>query len=141
VTVSYEAKPHEKTVDKYGETPVDINVIGESLKATVPLAELTIANLGIAMPAGTTTASKVTLGGEAGKGLASVAKELVLHPVANAVNDLSDDVVLYKAVATGKVELNYKVDEETIVEVEFTALIDETRNDGDQLGMLGDSTA
>jgi hypothetical protein len=141
VTVSYEAKTHEKTVDLYGETPVDINVIGESLKAIVPLAELTIANLGIALPAGTKTASKITLGGEAGKSLESVADELVLHPIANASNDLSDDVVLYKAIATGKVDLSYKVDDETIIEVEFTALIDETRSDGDQLGMIGDSTS
>lgn len=141
VVVTYEAKTHEKTVDLYGESPVDIDVIGESLKAVVPLAELTVANLGVAMPAGTPDTSKLTLGGEAGKSLGSVAHQLVLHPIANATSDLSGDVILYKAVATGKVELNYKVDEETIIEVEFTALIDETREDGDQLGMFGDSTA
>ena len=39
------------------------------------------------------------------------------------------------------VVLSHKNDEEKIVEVTFRALIDESRSDGNYLGLIGDSTA
>jgi hypothetical protein len=48
---------------------------------------------------------------------------------------------LYKAFAHSAVTLNHKNDEERIIEVEFVALVDETKSDGNYLGLVGDSTA
>jgi len=48
--------------------------------------------------------------------------------------------VLYKAYVASAVTLNHKIDEEKLVEVTFEALLDETKTDGNYLGMIGDST-
>lgn len=141
VEVTYSPEFYDMTVDKYGNTPYDAALIGEMLSAKVPLAEFTVANLGVAMPAATETASKVTVGKNAGFRLETVAAELVLHPIANEASDLSEDVVFYKAVVKSEVLLPYKTEEERIIEVTFNALLDESKSDGNYLGLFGDSTA
>jgi hypothetical protein len=46
--------------------------------------------------------------------------------------------VLHKAVIASEVKLEYKKDEQTVYEVEFFALIDETKTDGNFLASIGD---
>lgn len=140
VTVSYEPTYHDVSVDAYGETVVDKRLLGERLVATVPLAEATLANLQVAIPEGTTSGSKLTIGSSVGDSLADEAKELVLHPVENASDNLDDDVVFHKAVVSSTIELPYQNDGERIIEVEFVALLDESKSDGNYLGLIGDST-
>lgn len=141
VTVTYEPDIHDITVDQYGSTPAEKVLIGQKLKATVPLAESSIDNLAIAIPAGDGLASSIKLGGEVGLRLSDVAETLVLHPIANDSDDLSEDVVIYKAVVTNSIDIPFKVDEERVVELEFEGIIDETRLDGDMLGLIGNSGA
>lgn len=141
VTVSYEPTYHDVAVDAYGETVVDKRLLGERLSATVPLAEATLANLQVAIPEGTTSGSKLTIGSSVGDSLADEAKELVLHPVENASDNLDDDVVFHTAVVASTVELPYQNDGERIIEVEFVALLDESKSDGNYLGFIGDSTS
>ena len=141
VTVSYEPTYHDVTVDAYGETVVDKRLLGEKLIATVPLAEATLANLQIAIPEGTSSGSKLTIGSSVGDSLLDEAQQLVLHPVENASDNLDDDVVFYKAVVSNSIELPYANDGERVIEVEFTALLDESQSDGGYLGFVGDSTS
>jgi hypothetical protein len=141
VTVTYEPDIHDITVDKYGSTPAEKVLIGQKLRATVPLAETTIANLAIAIPEGDEGTSSIKIGGEVGLRLSSVAETLVLHPIANESTDLSEDVVIYNAIVTNSISIPFKVDEERVVELEFEGIIDESREDGDRLGLIGDSTA
>lgn len=143
VTVSYEPEYHDITVDKYGNTVVEKVLIGESLKVTVPLAEHTIANLEVAIPAGTDggSGSRVTIGQDAGELMAQYAHTLVLHPLANAAGDRSEDVVLYKAVVGENIEFVMGNDGEKIAEVIFHALLDESKSAGSRLGLIGDSAA
>ena len=140
VTVTYEPEIHDITVDAYGSSPADKVIIGQKLKATVPMAESSLANLAIAIPAGTATATLITLGGTVGARLSESAETLVLHPVANDSDDLSEDVVIYKAIATNTIEIPFMVDAEKVIEVEFEGMIDETQTDGSMLGLIGDST-
>lgn len=140
VTVTYEPEYHDITVDKYGNTVAEKVLIGESLKVTVPLAEYTIANMGIAFPAGTATTEKVTLGLDAGARMSTYAKQLVLHPLANDSDDLSEDIVLHKAIVAENIEFKFEYEGEKIAEVVFHALIDETKSSGNRLGFIGDST-
>lgn len=140
VTVSYAPELHEVTVDKYGNTPVDQVLIGEKFVARVPLAEATLANFQVAIPEGTTSGTKINIGTDAGESMSSDAKELVLHPIANESDDLSEDVVIYKALVTNTVEIPFLFDGERVLEVEFTALLDEGKANGSRLGMIGDST-
>lgn len=137
VTVTYEPSYHDVTVDAYGETVVDKRLLGEKLIAKVPLAEATLANLQVAIPEGTTAGTKLTIGSSVGDSLEANAAVLTLHPVENGSDNLADDVTFYKAVVSNSIELPYMNDGERIIEVEFTALLDETKTDGDYLGAIG----
>lgn len=141
VTVSYEPEYHDITVDAYGNTVAEKVLIGESLKVTVPLAESTLANMAVAIPGGTYSAGdNIEIGLDAGERMLSKAALLVLHPSANT-GDLSEDVVLYKAISAEAIELKFAYDGEKVAEVVFQALIDETKSSGNRLGLIGDSTA
>lgn len=142
VEVSYEPTWHEVQVDKYGETVVQKYLMGERLTAKVPLAELTIANLKVAMPQGTLAGAgnaRLTLGSGSGAMATSSSYQLVLHPL--NMNTRANDIVFHKAFVTSTVDLKMKVDEENVFEVEFEALLDESKSAGNYLGMIGDSTA
>jgi hypothetical protein len=143
VTVNYSPEYSEITADQYGKTIIDRSLIGEKLTVKVPLAETQVANLAKVIPLGTLagTNKRLTLGKDAGARLAALAATLVLHPLVNAANNRDDDVVIYKAVVSGEVELNYNVEDERVMEVEFEALIDTTKSNGSYLGIIGDSAA
>lgn len=142
VEVVYEPTHHDVSVDKYGETVVEKYLLGEKLTAKVPLAEFTIANLGVAAPqgqyAGAANARR-TLGAASGKKATDDAYQLVLHPINEGTR--RHDIVLHKAYVASTITLAHKVDEEKIIEVEFEALLDESKSDGAYLGFIGDSTA
>lgn len=141
VEVTYSPEYHETSVDQYGSSLVEKWLIGERFNAKVPMAEFTVAKLAKAMPQGTLSGAKLTVGKVAGQRASDEAVQLVLHPVANVANDRSEDVVLYKAVATSEIVIGHKNDGEKILEVVFDALIDESRSDGNLLGLIGDSAA
>jgi len=142
VVVSYEPEYKDVTVDAYGNTPVEKYLIGEKLTAKIPLAEYTVANLRNAMPqasfAGAANA-RITLGAKAGKSAVADAYQLVLHPSREGTR--RHDVVFYKAYVDSAVELNHTKEDEKIIEVTFVALVDESKSDGNYLGLIGDSTA
>ena len=142
VEVTYAPEYHDVTVDKYGNTVVDKYLMGEKLTAKVPLAEYTIANIhkaiGQSGVAGAADA-RTTIGAVAGKKASTVAASLVLHPIGEGTK--RHDIVFYKAAIVSELTLRHAVDEEKIIEVEFEALLDETKADRNYLGMIGDSTA
>jgi hypothetical protein len=142
VEISYEPVYHDVSVDKYGESVVEKYLMGEKWSVKVPLAELTIANLKVAMPQGTFAGAanaRLTLGHSAGTKATSSAAQLVLHPL--NMGTRANDIVLHKAFVASTVDLKMKVDEENVFEVTFEALVDETKSDGNYLGLIGDSTA
>jgi len=96
VSVSYEPEYYDITVDKYGNTVAEKVLVGETLKITVPLAEFTLDNLEVAIPAGENAGpdNRVTIGKDAGERMAQYGAELVLHPLANETSDRSEDVAL-----------------------------------------------
>lgn len=142
VEVSYEPTHHDVTVDKFGETVVQKYLLGEKLTVKVPLAEFTIANLGVAVPqgeyAGAANARR-TIGAAAGKKATDDAGQLVLHPIIEGTR--RHDIVIHKAYVASTIVLPLQVDAEKLIEVTFEALIDETKSDGNYLGFIGDSTA
>ena len=141
VEVTYEPVYKDVMVDKFGETVVEQYLIGEKLTAKVPLAEYTIANLRRAMPQttfGGAANTRITIGAAAGKKSTDDAAQLVLHPIHAGTR--RHDIVFYKAIVASEVVLPHMVDEEKVFEVVFTALLDETRSDGNYLGLIGDST-
>lgn len=143
VVVTYAPDFFDRKVNKYGSTIVEKVLRGEALRAKVPLAEFTIANLEVAIPAGTDdgSESRVDIGKGAGVEMSQYAYQLVLHPEVNDASDRSEDVVIRKALSTGELEIGHNNDGDKILEVTFEGLLDETQSDGEYLGFIGDSTA
>lgn len=142
VEVAYEPTHMDVTVDKYGETVVEKYLTGEKFTAKVPLAEFTIANLRNAIPQSTFAGAanaRITLGASAGQAAKVDSAQLVLHPINEGTRAF--DIVMHKAYVASQVQLMHKIDEVKVVEVTFEALLDETKSDGNYLGLIGDSTA
>jgi hypothetical protein len=141
VEFEFERESEDLVVDQYGSMPVDIALTGQNLTVKVYLAEVIASNLNIANPEGDhdlgSSGERVGFGTDAGYLLSQDAKQLVLHPAKNAAADDSEDIVVYKAVSVESVALNYKIDEQRIVEVTFRALVDETNGNGRRLGHIG----
>lgn len=127
--------------DQYGSMPVDMALTGQDLKVKLFLAEVVASNLNVAIPEGDhdlgTTGERLGLGTDAGYLLRQDAKELILHPLKNATADDSEDIHIYKAVSVETLALNYKIDEQRIIEVTFRALVDEANGNGRRLGHVG----
>lgn len=143
VTVNYEPTIVDITADKYGESPIDKALNGEKAMVTVRLAESAVANLAYAIPAGDLAGAgdgRLNIGRDAGFRFSSVANTLLLHPLVNAEDDLSDDVYFHKAVVADAVEISYVNEEERVVEVTFHVLVDTTKSNGNYFGHIGDST-
>lgn len=145
---TYEPEYTDVMVDAFGSTVVDKVLTGEAVKVKVPLAEVTLDKLKNAIPTGTLvtdavtpTKKKLTIGSSAGKRLSASAQKLTLHPSWLADSDKTYDITLHKAVIVSEVTLPYKVDEKTVYEVEFLALIDDTKSEGDYLATIGDPSA
>lgn len=140
----YEPEFTAVTVDKYGNTAVDQVLIGEIVRVTVPLAELTLENLKMAIPSATIVENvdgggkQIRIGSVAGKRLSEMAETLVLHPSWLPAEDKSLDIKLHKAVITSEVALPFRKDEKTVYEVEFVALIDEEQGEDGLLAVIGD---
>lgn len=142
VEVSYEPQHMDVSVDKYGETVVEKYLTGEKFTAKVPLAEFTIANLRNAIPQATFAGAanaRILIGASAGQSAKADAYQLVLHPIGEGTRAF--DIVMHKAYVASTIELMHKVDEVKVIEVTFEALLDETKSDGNYLGLIGDSTA
>ena len=144
VEVSVETQTHEVTVDQMGDTPINEYITSRSCTVTVPLAETTLENLVKVMPGATlvtdtTEATKkyVAVPTATGQSLLKVAQILVLHPIANADNDKSDDFTVMRAATAGAMSYSYKLDDERIFSCEFKAYADENGN----LFKVGDTSA
>lgn len=144
VEVSVETNTHEVMVDQMGETPINEYITSRTCKVTVPLAETTLENLIKIMPGATLIADTsddskkyVQVPTGVGQSLLKVAQELVLHPVANADEDKSDDFTIPRAATAGALSYSYKLDDERIYSCEFKAYADEKG----ELFKVGDTTA
>lgn len=138
----YEPVWHDVKVDQYGDTIVKKRLMGEKFTAKVPLAEYTVANLGIGIPAGTvvgTTVKRLDVGSSAGKSSDDLAAELVLTPV--DATGAEHTIKVYKAMVGSQVTLSHVNDGERIIECTFEAIIDESKTDGKRLFSIGDPAA
>ncbi len=142
--ISYNPEYADLTVDQFGGTPVDKALIKEEFSAKIPLAEITIENIKKSIPNGTLTTDgakkKLTIGRSAGYKLSATAAQIVLHPIRNAANDITEDVTIHRGVIVGEAKLNKKFDEQEVIEVTIMALVDETKADGNYLATIGDTT-
>lgn len=135
VKVSYKPEYEDIIVDQYGKSVTDKVLTKEVWEIKVPLAETQVANIAKSIPTSTTAGNVTKFGSQAGARLSTGAGELLLHPT--AVTGTAEDWVFYKAVISGDIEYTYAVDEERVAEVVFTALIDESKSNGNYHGHVG----
>ena len=143
--VEIERKFVDVKTDIYGETPVDYILSGQKATVKLKLAEITPGTLAYAIPEADydvgSSDDQIHIGTKPGYSLRNDALELVITPQGSN-SDNSRTITLFKAVSTGNVSFAYKIDEQTVCEVEFTALVDESRSatDGRLLGRIGPAT-
>jgi len=124
----------ERRSDRYGATVTDRIAVGTQIRVRFRIAEKTRANLETALPQATAETDYVSLGRSPGFKASGAAVSLRLHPEERS--DTGRDVLLHKAVATGALELAYGPGTGRAFEVEFVALLDGDREDGDWLARL-----
>lgn len=132
----------EVQVDRYGHTPIDFVLSGNNLKVKFKLAQTEWDQWNAAVPEtssydGASTADRADFGADAGYSLRQDAGVMVIHPLKNAATDFSDDVTIYLAVSTGNVTMPLKIDDQRVLDVEFTALVSEAFGTGRRLGHYG----
>jgi hypothetical protein len=127
VVVNYEPDVHLHMSGKYGNTPVKASLIGQTLTLEVWMAEHTLENIENAYAGVTLATGKISFGGLAGREVEG--KELILTPF-----DGTPSWYFRNAVPTSAVEANYKVNDERIINVTFTAMVDPDASDEDNMG-------
>lgn len=145
VELTVETTTHETKVDQFGETVVNEIITGRNVTVSAPLAETTLENLVKVMPGATlvtdstdSTKKVVEIEIGVGKSLLDYAAELVLHPIALADNDLSEDVTIPYAATAGAMNFAYELENERVYNAEFKAYPDVTTG---LLMKFGDKTA
>jgi hypothetical protein len=142
VEIEIEREFTEVMTDIYGNTPVDMVLTGQKATVKLKLAEITPGILSYVVPEADwdVGSSNETLhfGSKSGYSLRDDALQLVITPQAKN-SDGKRTVTFFKAVSTDNAKFAYKIDEQSVYEVTFTALVDESRNatDGRLLGRMG----
>jgi len=142
VEIEIEREFTEVKTDIYGNTPVDYVLAGQKATVKLKLAEITPGVLAYALPESDydlgSADDHLHFGNKAGYSLRDDALELVITPQAKN-SDNQRTITLFKVVSSDNVSFSYKIDEQSVYEVTFTALVDESRNatDGRLLGRVG----
>jgi hypothetical protein len=140
--IEIERELTEVKTDIWGNTPVDYVVSGQKATVKLKLAEITPNILSYVIPETDydlgTADDHLHFGAKAGYSLRNDALQLVITPQGSNT-DNEKTITFWKAVSTDNVKFAYKIDEQTVYEVTFTALVDDTRSstDGRSLGRVG----
>jgi hypothetical protein len=132
----------EVKTDIYGNTPVDMVLAGQKATVKLKLAEITPGTLSYVIPEADydvgSSDDHLHFGSKSGYSLRNDALELSISPQAKN-SDNQRTITFFKAVSTDNATVAYKIDEQSVYEVTFTALVDESRNatDGRLLGRVG----
>lgn len=138
ISASITPDNRQVNVDEFGSSAVLIRHVGDQVTVTCPFAQYSATTIAEISESGydqTAAAGSKYMGIGRSAGFVYTTQALKIIPLlaANAAKLLE----IYKATATGAIELNYNQDDDTIFETEFTAIVDESKtNDGDYLGKL-----
>ncbi len=148
VEATYTVEWHDIIVDQMSAM-VDSKVKSEAMMVNVPMVETTLDKLSPLMPQGTYVLDSGGVKKKIGVGGAQVSKsdfkELVVTPCADNSGtdsaDANEKITVY--VAVPKIQFKKKYDREgvRIVPVEFHGVVDTTKSAGENLFLLGDSSA
>lgn len=147
VTFSYEVTWLDIKVDQHSAI-IDTKVQQEAASVIVPIVQTAIDSLYAVFPTGTrvadSTKRKMEFGGKQVT-KAGNAAQLILTPCTDGSGTIDTDsnnlITIHKAMARANYSKAYTIDDIRVIEVEFVALADDTKDAGNELFVLGDSTA
>jgi hypothetical protein len=94
--------------------------------------------LGATLAGGTdAVVSNVIVPTAIGVSLLNIAQRLVLHPIANAATDFSEDFIVFLAATSGALTYAYKLEDERVFNVEFAGFPDPTTSRLFAIGNIG----
>ena len=129
VKIQHDETQYNVQVDQFIGT-IAKKITDESLKVTLSLAEVSLANLAIAYgyPTGAVAAGSFTFGGK------TSVSERTLYINVNGPAAGSSKITLWRAVPTGKTSPAYTKEKETLIDVEFDVLVDTTKTAEQRFG-------
>jgi|GEM_PF-3962238 hypothetical protein len=116
---------------RHGSSIIDHRITGWTIKAIVPMKQtdwLSIKSAATFLQQVGDGASKALVDRALGTSMRGLAKELTMHPVENAAEDVSDDVTLWLAGPITPIEMGYDYEGERVYNVEFLAYPKEDDN-------------
>lgn len=128
VEVTVATTTHETKVDQFGDTVANEYIMGRTITISCPLVETTLDNMAAVIPGSELITDntdpqnpkkKVVVKSGTGISLLDLAQELVLHPIARASNDKTEDLVIPLAATAGGMNFAYKYDSERVFQCEF----------------------
>lgn len=139
--ISIQPSTYEHKVDDYGDSPMKVTDIGMRFEIKLFIAEADLTHFSKLLTGATlntgATKNDVGIGRKAGTELTSV--PLILHPAELADANVDLDWNFHKVVPIGQPTIAYKIDEATIIEATFLALIDTGQAEGEKLVRIGTS--
>lgn len=147
--VDFHAVPiyKEIKVDQFGQGVYDKRIVGWDVKTVIRMAESTYDNIK-AMSAGLveveeSPTKKKLHDAQLGTSMRAGGKKLTIHPLENALGDVSDDVTLYLSAPDTPLDLKYNYENERVLEVTMIAYPRDTVDPGDPDAYfcIGDETA
>lgn len=140
--ITIEREFTEVKTDLYGNTPVDYVLTGQKATVKLKLAEISPGTMAYVVPEADwdvgVADDQVHFGTKAGYSLRNDALELVITPQGGN-SDGNMTFTFFKAVSTDNMTVAYKIAAQSVFDVTFTALVDESRaaTDGRLLGRMG----
>jgi hypothetical protein len=137
ITCNIKPSQHMVTVDKFGNTAMNVRHQGDEVKMKVPLAEYVAAALAKVYEPGN---NQTAAGGAKYMGIGRSAGYLYTTATAAIVPYLTADVAkqlsFWRVTPIGEIVQEFNTDKDRLTEVEFACLGDETKTDGEIIGKL-----
>lgn len=141
VVLKVEPAKAEVKVDQYGSTPYDHVITGWNVVAEVPVAESDyemLKGVMVFLEEVTDGTKKKMVDRKLGASMRDLAKPLVLHPLENAIDDVSDDVTLKLAAVENGIELGFNADGVRVLQANFRAYPIGAATDKENYFSIGD---
>jgi hypothetical protein len=138
ITATIKPQNRARSVDQFGKSECHILHNGDEVRVMAPLAEYTAAAIAEVYEPGNNQTAAVGakymgIGRSAGYIYTAQDLKIVPHLTADAAKKLQ----FYRATAVGQLKLEYNAAEKDVLfELEFAALVDESKTDGELIGKI-----
>jgi len=138
ITCTVSPQNRARNVDQFGVSEVDMVHQGDEVRMTAPFAEWSADTLSEVYNPGNDQTAAVSgptyLGLGRSSGFIYTAQDAKIIPRLAA--DAAKRIQMYRATPIGDFELTHNEDDDRVFETEFACLVDESKTDGELIGVL-----